>query len=354
MAASLLSMAVSDAQAGHGSTGHGSTAFGLAMAETVERDPRPQDGEEKWSVDQDEAGQIEVRWGARLVTGYRFVDLKKPVVYPVFGPGGQHMMRHYPLLKGIAGEATDHPHHKSIWFAHGDVNGHSYWDEKASIRSAARPALVAGETAFVVRNQWMATDDPATVVATEVSRWSLGSLDPQSSPWEGGWWLQIQAKVQATHGQLRFGDTKEGFFALRTHPNLRLTNDVRAGVTTAQGRALNSRGQRDRDLWGQSAEWVAYGGQIGAQPVTIVMMDHPSNLRHPTTWHARDYGLVAANPFGLHDFQKQPPGAGDFALSQGQTLEFCYRVAFLPTLLDEAAIWAAYREFAASASQWRE
>jgi len=311
-------------------------------------------GEGRWTIRPVEAGQLEVRWGSQLVAGYRFVDLQKPILYPVFGPGGHHMMRHYPLLKGIAGEATDHPHHKSIWFAHGNVNGHSYWDEKASVRVVAEPQIEAEAAAFVVRNQWMATEDVEAVVATEVTRVSFGNLEPERSPLEAGWWIQYQAKILATTGDITFGDTKEGFFAMRTHPNLRLTNDPRAGVTSANGRALNSRGQRDRELWGQSAQWVAYGGLIGEQAVTIVMMDHPTNLRHPTTWHARDYGLVAANPFGLHDFAKLPAGAGDFALSRGQSLEFCYRIAFLPTLLDEEAIWAAYREFAAGPNGWLE
>jgi hypothetical protein len=55
------------------------------------------------------------------------------------------------------------------------------------------------------------------------------------------------------------------------------------------------------------------------------MFDNPNNPRHPTTWHVRDYGLFAANPFGLHDFEKKPAGAGDFKIAAGQGATFRYR-----------------------------
>jgi len=45
------------------------------------------------------------------------------------------------------------------------------------------------------------------------------------------------------------------------------------------------------------ADWCDYYGSIGGKTVGIAMFDHPSNPRHPTTWHVRDYGLFAANPF---------------------------------------------------------
>jgi hypothetical protein len=330
------------------------------------------DARDGWQLSLAAPGQLDVSWGSERVTGYRFTELKKPALYPAFGPGGHSMVRNYPLLKGVAGEATDHPHHKSIWLAHGDVNGYSYWDERAVIANVTPPQIEADAAAFVVVNQWLApgqggesksgesgsesTEQGSAggeqVVIRERTRVSFGRLSPEQSPLAGGWWVQYQVQLTAASGEVRFGDTKEGFFAMRTHPNLRLTNDPRAGVTTANGRALNSQGQRDRELWGQSAAWVAYGGMIDQQPVTVVMMDHPKNLRHPTTWHAREYGLVAANPFGLHDFQKKPSGAGDHVVPQGQSLECCYRIAFLPSLLDEAAIAAAYSEFAASPHGW--
>ena len=33
----------------------------------------------------------------------------------------------------------------------------------------------------------------------------------------------------------------------------------------------------------------------GDDPVTLAMLDHPKNVGFPTYWHARGYGLFAAN-----------------------------------------------------------
>lgn len=309
--------------------------------------------ERGWNFHVARLGQVDVLWKSQQITGYRIHELKKPVLYPVIGPGGHSMTRNHPLVVGKAGEPTDHPHHKSIWLAHGNVNGHNFWDEKAIIQAVGEPQLLPDEAAMIVQHEWLAAGS-TDIVVREDTRLSFGCVKPDHSPLEAGWWLQYQVRVTAVAAKVTFGDTKEGFFAMRTHPNLQLTNEPGAGVTTANGRALNSEGLKDKAVWGQKAQWVAYGGTIAEQPVTIVMMDHPANLRHPTTWHARDYGLVAANPFGLHDFQKSPEGAGDFALSQGECVEFCYRIAFLPTLLDETAIRAAYREFEAVSPGWQK
>ena len=65
---------------------------------------------------------------------------------------------------------------------------------------------------------------------------------------------------------------------------------------------------------------------VDGEPVGVAIFDHPDNLRHPTWWHARTYGLVAANPFGVHDFERQPAGAGDLVLAQGEELTLRYRV----------------------------
>ena len=88
-----------------------------------------------------------------------------------------------------------------------------------------------------------------------------------------------------------------------------------------------------------------YFGPVEGNPVSILMCDHPSNFRHPTTWHARDYGLIAANPFGLHDFLRMPKGSGAISLARGQTLTLRYRVYFADGILDTEAAEKLYTEF---------
>ena len=145
---------------------------------------------------------------------------------------------------------------------------------------------------------------------------------------------------------MTFGDTKEGTMGIRTHPNLRLRNDARRGVTTANGQALNSAGDRDGKLWGKRAKWVDYWGKIGDHIVGVAIFEHPSSARHPTWWHARDYGLVAANAFGVHDFEKKPRGTGDMVIEAGGSVTFKYRFLFHEGDAEAAKIAERYAAYA--------
>jgi hypothetical protein len=133
-------------------------------------------------------------------------------------------------------------------------------------------------------------------------------------------WIDFEIALTAGDEDVTFGDTKEGSFAMRMHAELRLTGDV------AKGSAVNSTGVTGKDVWGKRAAWVHYQGPVEGQPVGVAMFEHPSNFRHPTWWHAREYGLVAANPFGEHDFEGKPAGTGDHVLAPGETLTLRYRV----------------------------
>ena len=118
--------------------------------------------------------------------------------------------------------------------------------------------------------------------------------------------------LHASEGPFTFGVNEEGMMAIRTHPELRLEGSV------AKGHAINSEGDRDKPVWGKRAKWVDYWGPVDGKVVGVAILDHPSNPNHPTWWHARYYGLVAANPFGIHDFEKdKPEGAGDMKIASG-------------------------------------
>ena len=95
------------------------------------------------------------------------------------------------------------------------------------------------------------------------------------------------------------------------------------------GRIENSCGGiGEAETWGKPAHWCDYSGSLKGNPVGIAIFDHPKNLRHPTTWHARDYGLIAANPFGLSYFEKKPKGAGNFTIKRSFSRSFRYRFVF--------------------------
>ena len=133
---------------------------------------------------------------------------------------------------------------------------------------------------------------------------------------------------------------------IRTHPLLRLTSDPKRGNHTATGAALNSEGDRNKEVWGKRAKWVDYWANIDGHQVGIAFFDHPSNPRHPTWWHARDYGLVAANPFGAKAFDKTVVRSGDFTIPNGESATFRYRFVFHKGDAESAKIDQLYSAFA--------
>jgi hypothetical protein len=112
--------------------------------------------------------------------------------------------------------------------------------------------------------------------------------------------------------------------SIRLAESMRLTHGKKAG----EGHILTSAGVRDGDTWGKRADWVDYYGPVDGKTVGVAIFDHPKNPRHPTWWHVRDYGLFAANPFGLHDFEKKPAHSGDFKVPAGESVTFRYRFIF--------------------------
>jgi hypothetical protein len=132
--------------------------------------------------------------------------------------------------------------------------------------------------------------------------------------------FDFEITVHASEGDLKFGDTKEGTMAMRLAETMRLKGKV------GKGHIINSEGIKDGQTWGKRADWVDYYGPVDGKTVGVAIFDHPSNPRHPTWWHVRDYGLFAANPFGLHEFEKkQPVGAGDLTVPEGKSITFKYR-----------------------------
>jgi hypothetical protein len=93
------------------------------------------------------------------------------------------------------------------------------------------------------------------------------------------------------------------------------------------GRLVNANGQTGRAAWGKKALWNDASGTVDGKKVGLAIFDHPGNLRHPTTWHARTYGLLTANPFGLGHFTRKKE-RGDYTIEAGKELVFRYRVYF--------------------------
>jgi hypothetical protein len=112
--------------------------------------------------------------------------------------------------------------------------------------------------------------------------------------------------------------------AIRLAETMRV-KPIKSNAGNPTGHIVNSEGVRDDETWGKRAKWVDYHGPVDGKNVGVAIFDHPDNPRYPTWWHVRDYGLFAANPFGLHEFEKKPKGAGDLKIKAGDSATFRYR-----------------------------
>ena len=259
----------------------------------------------------------------------------KPYFYPVFGPGGKRITRRYPV-ELVEGEDRDHPHHRGMWFTHGEVSGDDYWSEAAKAAATFNRGfeeIISGPVYgyFRARTDWIGNDGKKDAEDTrEVWVYNV----------KNGRLLDFSATVRATTGPVEFGDTKEGAFGIRLADSMR--------VKGGGGHIQNSNGVKDADTWAKRAEWVDYYGPVDGETVGVAIFDHPQNFRHPTYWHVRDYGLFAVNPFGVHDFVKgETKGVGDFTIPNGGFQTFRYRVFIHKGSTSEAnvpAVWAGYSQ----------
>ena len=158
--------------------------------------------------------------------------------------------------------------------------------------------------------------------------------------------MDFAVTMKPVGGPLLFGDTKEGSLGIRVADSMRVTVEKNA---KGQGHIEMSNGVKDTAAWGKKAEWVDYYGPVDGKTVGIAIFDHPGNPRHPTSWHVRDYGLFAANPFGKSYFENLPDKhAGDLKMAKGQSLTFRYRFYFHDGDTRQAKVAEHYQEFAKS------
>ena len=280
------------------------------------------------------ADKLRVEINGQLFTEYNFKDGPFPYFYPVIGPTGEPVIRHWPMKEG-ENEAKDHPHHRSWWFTHGEVNGHDFWsgkndrivhDKFLKVSSGPEVGIIQSQ------NKWVAANGEIVCTDTRTHKF-YNRADGQIADFE--------ITIHASEGKVVMGDTKEGSMAIRLAPTMRLKG------TVGKGHILNSEGHRDGETWGKRAAWCDYYGPVKDQIVGVAIFDHPQNPKHPTWWHVRDYGLFAANPFGVHYFEGKPEGTGDITIPAGESLTLKYRFYFHKGDTNQAKVAEHYREYAA-------
>jgi hypothetical protein len=286
---------------------------------------------------------VAVKIDGKPFTQYLTKAGHSPSMYPLIGPTGKPVTRSYPFTAPTKDGTKDHPHHQSFWFTHDKVNGINFWaankndDKEDSGAHIAHREFVdvssAGDTAKIVtRNDWMDVDkrvceDQRTIV--------FGKGQGNNR------WIDFTITIKATDGDVTFGDTKEGSFALRVADSMRV--EAKKG-----GHIVNSDGKENGAAWSLPAKWVDYTGPVDGETVGIAIMSHPKSFRPLPRWHVRTYGLFAANPF----FQKDAPDQavakqGEYTLKKGDSITLRYRVLLHGGKSDPAEIDRAFAEFAA-------
>jgi hypothetical protein len=307
------------------------------------------------------ARRVDVTVGGKPFTSYIWpTTLKKPVLYPIRTAKGTLVTRGFPL-DPRPGERVDHPHHVGLWLNHGNVNGLDFWNNSDAIKPEdahkmgtvvhrrIAEAKSGAEGRLSIETAWMTPDNTQLLKETTTFVFR-GGADQRA--------IDRVTTLTALDRKVVFKDSKEGFMGLRVTRALEQPADKPETFTDASGRPtavpvldntgvtgkyVSSEGKEGDAVWSSRAKWTLLGGTVGGEPVTLAMLDHPGNPGAPTRWHARGYGLYAANPLG--DKELNGKTAFDFTLEPGQSATFRYRVLVLSAAPSPERIereWNAY------------
>ncbi|MEE2659823.1 MAG: PmoA family protein [Candidatus Latescibacterota bacterium] len=260
----------------------------------------------------------------RLFTEYRYGHYTcRPYFYPVLTPDGQHLTRGYPMEEH-EGETADHYHHRSIYVAHGLVNGYNLWDEgiggegHGTMLQRGEPVVgMVGETAQIDGIVDWFSPTGHRLFEERRSVWITPGDDAVRV-------VDHRSELRASHGDVVLGDTKEGgLFSIRVATSMDAKEKGR--IENSEGQVFD--GQGEETTWGKQAAWVDYSGPVAnGDQWGFTVVDHHSNPRHPTYWHVRGYGLFTANPFGVHDFKGDKSIDESMTVKDGAAAIFQYRM----------------------------
>ena len=254
----------------------------------------------------------------------------RPFFVPVLAPDGT------PVTVDHYGQ-KEHPHHDSLWVGHGDVNGADHWGltgEKTPLQRHIKFEKVEGDT-IVEDLDWEGINHQPMLRERRTLRFL-----PLGEKARG---IDFTLEFSPIDGPVTFADTKEaGLVAVRLAKSI---SDAPT-ITTAAG--VHADGMTgEKEAWGKAADWCDESGKIDGKEYGVAVFDDPQNPRHPTRWHVRAYGLLAANPFGLSYFDKgADKHAGDMVMEPGKTVTFRYRVVVHEGDAIEAELSQKYKQFA--------
>lgn len=314
----------------------------------------------------EQARRVDVSIDGKPFTSYIWpTTLKKPVLYPLRTSRGTIITRGYPL-EPRPGERIDHPHHAGLWFNYENVNGLDFWNNSDAIPADRAPKMGTIMQRAIVTAKSGSQDGELDVEADWVNFEKKVLLNERTQfVFRGGPSFRSVDRIttlQALDEKVSFPDEKDGMLGLRVIRALEIPSDKPEVFSDASGHAttvakldntgvngtyLTSEGKKGDAAWGTRGRWCNLSGMVGDEPVTITILDHPGNPGFPTYWHARGYGLFAANPLGQKVFSNGKEEL-NFALAPHASATFRYRILISSAILTPEATEAAYKEFAAA------
>jgi len=315
----------------------------------------------------DEANRkVDITIDGQPFTAYIWpTTLKKPVLYPLRSAKGTVVTRGFPL-EPRPGERVDHPHHAGLWFNHGDVNGLDFWNNSDAIPAAqaAKYGTIvhrkiveaksgSGQGTLTVESDWNKPD--GTTLLKERTEYVFRGDGTSRT-------IDRITTLTAQGERVVFNDNKEGVIGLRVARGLeqpgqqadifldangKPTPTKVVDNTGATGEYTSSEGLKGDAVWGTRGRWTMLTGTVEAEPVTLAILDHPGNPGFPTYWHARGYGLFAANPLGEKVFTDGKK-AFDLAVAPGASIVFRHRILILGGTATADRVEQLYRAFSGS------
>lgn len=249
---------------------------------------------------------VEAYSGGVRIAQYAYADpnIPRPYFAHIRALDGTQVTRNHPPIEG---DLNDHPeYHPGIWMAFGDISGADFWRNKARVRVDEVKVLPTDQNdraAFEARQSYLQGED---LICTESCRYAFVESD-------SGYFLVSTSTFTNPEKEFVFGDQEEMGLGIRMATPFAVTKG---------GTILNSEGDKNEDgAWGKQADWCAYWGETDGKTVGAVIIPGPRNFRK-SWFHARDYGLLLANPFGHKAFTGGEASAIRVAPGESLTLQF--------------------------------
>lgn len=285
--------------------------------------------------------KVEILANGQKFTEFIYPDsMEKPVLYPIYASDGELITRGFPIAPREH-DPVDHPHHIGLWLNYENVNGLDFWNNSFAI-----PADKKNKYGWIKTNKIVEMKDGKTGVLTYAASWQNQQkeelLQEKTSFFfsaEGSLRIIDRITTLTASRDVSFPDVKDGMLGLRVAHELELPSkdnkefiDNKGNVTTVKpsndlvtGNYVTGNNKQGDSAWGTRSPWCMLYGKKGADTISIAIIDHPGNVGYPTYWHARGYGLFAANPLGQKVFSNGKEQL-NYSLPKGQSVTFRYRV----------------------------